>query len=180
VLAKARLSTDVVEAGIVRVTNQYLREVEWASLFRDVTKLDIVVAYGATWRNSNRGSLEQVARRSSARIRVFLPDPDDDRTVAVLADRFNMQSADLTTKINEAVRDFRSLAVPGGATIEVWLRAGDAVFSCYRFDSNAVLTLYSHGRERRTHVPTFVVSGGELFRFVYDELEAIAAQSRPA
>lgn len=180
VLAKAGLSADVVRAGISRVTNQYLGEVEWASLFRDVNKLDIVIAYAATWRNTHRASLQQVARQADARIRVFLPDPEDDRTVAVLADRFGTQPAGLVNKINEAIRDFRSLAVPGGAAIEVWLRAGDAVFSCYRFDSNAVLTLYSHGRGRRTQVPTFVVSGGELFDFVYNELTAIAAQSRPA
>jgi hypothetical protein len=180
VLAKATLSTDVVQAGIVRVTNQYLTEVEWTSLFQDVNKLDIVVAYGATWRNSNRASLQQVARRSDARIRVFLPDPDDRRTVETLADRFSMQPAELITKINEAIRDFRSLEIPQGATIEVRLGAGDALFSCYRFDSSAVLTLYSYGRERRTQVPTFVIRGGELFDFVYNELTAIAAQSRPA
>jgi hypothetical protein len=180
VLAKAGLSADVARAGIVRVTNQYLAEVEWMSLFRDVSKLDIVVAYAATWRNTHRASLQQVARRSDSRIRVFLPDPDDVQTVAVLAERFSAQPADLIAKINEAIRDFRSLTVPGGATIEVWLRAGDAVFSCYRFDSNAVLTLYSHARERRSQVPTFVVSGGELFDFVYNEVSAIAAQSRLA
>jgi hypothetical protein len=180
VLAKAGLSTDVVRAGIIRVTNQYLAEVEWKSLFLDVSKLDIVVAYAATWRNTYRASLQEVARRSDARIRVFLPDPSDDRTVAMLAERFATQPADLVTKINEAIRDFRSLAVAGGARVEVWLRAGDAVFSCYRFDSKAVLTLYSHGRERRTQVPTFVVGDGELFDFVYNELTAIAAQSRPA
>jgi hypothetical protein len=180
VLAKAGLSSDIVRAGIVRVTNQYLAEVEWTSLFRDVNKLDIVVAYGATWRNAHRASIAAVAQRSGARIRVFLPDPDDDQTVAVLAERFNFERADLIGKINEAIRDFRELAVVGGATVEVWLRAGDAVFSCYRFDTKAVLTLYSHGRERRTQVPTFVVHEGELFDFVYGELSSIAAQSRPA
>jgi hypothetical protein len=60
------------------------------------------------------------------------------------------------------------------------VRAGDAVFSCYRFDSQAVLTLYSHGRERRNQVPTLVVRGGELFDFVYNEIAAIAEQSRLA
>jgi hypothetical protein len=180
VLAKAGLSADVVRAGITRVTNQYLAEVEWASLFQDVSKLDIFVAYAATWRSTHWGSLQRVARRSDARIRVFLPDPEDDQTIAALADRFSTQPTELINKINEAIRDFRSLAVPGGGTIKVWLRAGDPVFSCYRFDGKAVLTLYSHGRERRTQVPTFVVSGGELFDFVYNELTAIAAQSRPA
>jgi hypothetical protein len=180
VLAKAGLSADVARAGIVRVTNQYLSGVEWTFLFQDVKNLDIVVAYGATWRNSHRGDLQQVAGRSGARIRVFLPDPDDSQTVAVLAERFHMQPAELITKINEAVHDFRSLEVPGRASIEVWLRAGDALFTCYRFDSKAVLTFYSHGRERRTQVPTFVVRGGELLDFVDNELTALAAQSRPA
>jgi hypothetical protein len=180
VLAKAGLSTDIVRAGIVRVTDQYLAEVEWVSLFRNVTRLDIFVAYGATWRNAHRASLQQVAQRPDARIRVFLPDPDDARSVAVLSDRFHMQPEALISKIHEAIQDFRSLAVPGGAMLEVWVRAGDAVFSCYRFDSKAVLTLYSHGQERRTQVPTFVVDGGELFEFVYKELTAIAAQSNPA
>jgi hypothetical protein len=180
VLAKAGLSADIARAGIVRVTDQYLADVEWASLFRDVTKLDIFVAYAATWRSTHWGSLQQVARRSGARIRIFLPDPSNDRTVAVLADRFHTQPHALIGKINEAVREFRSLAVPGGATLEVWLHAGDAVFSCYRFDSKAVLALYSHGQERRTQVPTFVVDGGELFEFVYNELESIAAHSKPA
>jgi hypothetical protein len=180
VLAKAGLSADVTRAGIVRVTNQYLTEVEWASLFRNVSKLDILFAYAATWRNTHRASLEQVAGRSGARIRVFLPDPNDARTVEVLADRFSMSSADLIAKINEAIRDFKALAVPGGAAVEIYVRAGDAVFSCYRFDSQAVLTLYTHGRERRTQVPTLVIRGGELFGFVYSEVKAIASQSRLA
>lgn len=180
VLAKAGLSTDVERAGIVRVTNQYLTEVEWTSLFRDVTKLDIFVAYGATWRNTHRANLQRVAQQSDARIRVFLPDPSHTGTIEVLAARFNMQAADLIAKINEAINDFRSLAVQGGATVEVWVRDGDALFSCYRFDSRAVLTLYSHGRERRTRVPTFVISGGELFDFVYKELTDLVAQSKLA
>jgi hypothetical protein len=180
VLAKAGLSADVVRAGLTRVTDQYLAEVEWASLFRDVTRLDVFVAYGATWRHTHRASLMQVATRPDARIRVFLPDPRDARTVEVLANRFNTRPDALIGKIHEAIQDFRSIAVPGGATVEVWLRAGDAVFSCYRFDSKAVLTLYSHARERRTRVPTFVMSGGELFKFVYDELAAIADQSKSA
>lgn len=180
VLAKAGLSADVVRAGIVRVTDQYLAEVEWASLFRDVNRLDIFVAYAATWRNTHRASLQQVAQRPSARIRVFLPDPRDTPTVAVLADRFHMQPDALISKINEAIQDFRSLAVSGGATVEVCVHARDAVFSCYRFDSRAVLTLYSHGQERRTQVPTFVIDGGTLFDFVYNELAAIADHSEPA
>jgi hypothetical protein len=180
VLAKAKLSTDVVESGLTRVTDQYLEDVEWADLFRDVNKLDIVVAYGSTWRNTHGARLEAAAARPDCRIRVFLPHPKHAQTMAVLADRFHTTPEQLAPKVEEAIRDFRALARPGGATVEVYLREGDLVFSCYRFDSRAVLTIYTHSRERRTHVPTFVMDNGSLFQFVYDELAAIAQQSQPA
>lgn len=180
VLAKARVGADIDRAGIIRITDQYLEAVEWDELFRDVKRLDIVVAYGSTWRNTHRGRLERVAARPGTRLRVFLPDPGDHDTMRVLAERFDMKVEDITAKVAEAVKDFKSLRRPDGGTVEVRLRKGDLVFTCYRFDSRAVLTLYSHSRERRTHVPTFVVSEGQLFEFVYGELKAFETQSAPA
>lgn len=178
VMATANLSTDVVHAGLRRVTNQYLEDVAWADLFEGASKVDIVVAYASTWRNTHRGRLGRVAKRGSARIRVFLPDPDDDMTMRVLADRFSMTPPELQSKIREAIRDFSALAVESGTDLRVFVRAGDAVFSCYRFDGRAVLTLYSHARVRRSSVPTLVVQEGDLFSFVYDEIKSIAEQSR--
>jgi hypothetical protein len=179
VLAKAKLSADVVESGITRVTNQYLEDVAWADLFQDVKKLDIFVSYGNTWRNSHRARLEQAAARSDCTIRVFLPDYRHEPTMAVLADRFSMTTTELSTKVQEAMRDFKALATPGGATVEVYLREGDLVFTAYRFDSKAVLTLYTH-QKRRTQVPTFVMTSGALFGYVQQELDAIKQQSQLA
>ena len=179
ILAKAKLSTDVVDSGLIRVTDQYLDEVEWADLFENVNKLDIVVAYANTWRNTHRARLQAAARRG-CRIRAFLPDHRDDDTMKILADRFDMQPSDLKSKVQEAVTDLKALPAPASAPVQVYLRCGDLVFSCYRFDSRAVLTLYSHSRERRTNVPTFVTKNGSLFTYVYAELEAIAQQSQLA
>jgi hypothetical protein len=179
-MAMANLSTDLERSGIKRVTDQYLADVEWSDLFRDATKVDIVVAYASTWRNANRDRLQQVAKDPHARIRVFLPDPTDDRTLDNLTQRFSTDRALLRGKIEEAITDFQHLAVPGGADLKVYLRKGDVVFSCYRFGTQAVLTMYSHSRERQTHVPTFVVRGGDLFTFVYDEIRALLKQSYEA
>lgn len=179
ILAKAKLSTDVVDSGLIRVTDQYLDEVEWADLFENVNKLDIVVAYANTWRNTHRARLQAAARRG-CRIRAFLPDYRDDETIKTLAGRFGMNEDALKAKIQEAVADFRTLPAPANAPVQIYLRCGDLVFSCYRFDSRAVLTLYSHSRERRTNVPTFVTKNGSLFTYVYAELEAIEGQSQLA
>lgn len=179
VMAQAQLSADVVDSGLTRVTDQYLDDVQWSDLFRDVKQLDIVVAYGSTWRNTHRRRLEAAASRN-CRIRIFLPDYTDPATMTLLAERFSMAEVDLISKVTEACADFKALATPGGTgSVEVRLRKGDLVFSCYRFDSQAVLTLYSHSH-RRTNVPTFVMTSGSLFAFVSQELTALQEQSDPA
>lgn len=180
VLAKARLSAEVVDSGVTTITDQYLHEVAWEDLFDGARHVDIVVAYAATWRNTHWSKLQAVASTQGAAIRVFLPDPDDSDTVANLSRRFGKAEDIVRGLILDAASDFGSLACTPGASVEVHYRAGDALFSCYRFNQRAVFTLYSHSGERQTSVPTFVVAGGDLFKFIRNEIDAIASQSRPA
>jgi hypothetical protein len=179
VLAKAKLSADVTESGLRRVTDQYLEDVEWGELFAGASHLDLVVAYARTWRNHHAQRLRTLAAGSNGRIRVFLPDPDDQETMTILAGRFDMTVEDVSKTVEEAVREYSAFDRKDGGAVEVWVRPGDVLFSCYRFDSKAaVLTLYSHSKKRRTSVPTFVVGSGRLFRIVSEELDAIQEQSR--
>lgn len=181
ILETARTSTDVEAAGLIRIGDRYLDDPNWEQLFGNVRKLDIFVAYARTWRNSNLDRLRDVAGRPDARIRLYLPDPHDQETVRVLADRFNQSVGELTSAISEARREFEALRQDNGADVMVRFRRGDVLFSCYRFDTTAVLTLYSHSRERRGAVPTLVVrNGGSLYQYVRDELKAIHEQSTPA
>ncbi len=166
---------------MTRIGSRYLDDPDWEHLFRTVRKLDIFVAYARTWRHSNMSRLQAVAARPDARIRLYLPDPSDLETVHLLADRFNQTPEELVAAIMEAQREFEALRRPKGAEITVNHRRGDVLFSCYRFDGTAVLTLYSHSRERISAVPTLVFTdGGSLYQYVRDELHAIDLQSRPA
>jgi hypothetical protein len=179
VLEKAKLSSDVTDAGLLRVTDQYLEDVEWSDLFAGATRLDVVAAYARTWRNNHAERLRGLAALSGGRLRIFLPDPDDSATMEIFAKRFNMSVDKIKDTVREAIRDYTAFDRAGGGGVEVWVRSGDLVFSCYRFDHRAaVLALYSHSKERRTSVPTLVVGRGRLFRFVSEELEAIEKQSR--
>ncbi len=176
----AQIARDVRTAGLQRIGTRYLSELEWAELFSTVRELDIFVAYGQTWRNLHARELAQVAQRKSARIRVFLADPADDATGAVLAGRFAITPSELRTRIEATTHDYAALRQPGGARIEIYCYAGDRIFSFYRFDDIAVVGLYSHARSRATSVPVFVCSvPGELFQFISDELGVIREQSRP-
>lgn len=142
-------------------------------------RLDIVVAYGQTWRNMHARELALVAARPDSRIRVFLADPDDEFTVAVLADRFGAAPDELRSRIIATRSAYETLRQPNGAQIEVYYRPGDRVFSFYRFDDVAVVGLYSHSRTRGAAVPVFVCARpGELYEFIQDELTVILDQSR--
>ncbi len=168
-------------AGLLRIGATYLSELEWKQLFAQVAELDIVVAYGQTWRNLHARELTQLAARLDCRVRVVLADPHDDLTVAVLADRFNITHDELRTRITATRSAYQALRREDGAQIEVYYRAGDRVFSFYRFDDIAVVGLYSHSRARGAAVPVFVCARpGELFEFIQDELAVILDQSRPA
>jgi hypothetical protein len=175
------LVQDVQTAGLLRMGATYLSELEWKQLFAEVGELDIVVAYGQTWRNMHARELTQLAARPDSRIRVFLADPDDEFTVTLLADRFDTAPDDLRARIVATRADYEALRQPGGARIEVHYRPGDRVFSFYRFDDIAVVGLYSHSRARGAAVPVFVCSRpGELYDFIHDELAVILDQSRLA
>jgi hypothetical protein len=168
-------------AGLLRIGATYLSELEWKHLFAEVAELDIVVAYGQTWRNLHARELTQLAARPDRRVRVILADPHDDLTVAVLADRFNITHDELRARITATRNAYQALRREDGAQIEVYYRAGDRVFSFYRFDDIAVVGLYSHSRARGAAVPVFVCARpGELFEFIQDELAVILDQSRPA
>jgi hypothetical protein len=179
IMARANLGSDIEKSGIAGVTDAYLDDVPWDELMTGATKVDIVVAYANTWRNARMALLTKLAQTPGVRLRVFLPDPDDDLTMNVLANRFGKTVDDVRGKVNEAILEFGEFRTAGGADLEIYVRAGDVVFSCYRFDGRAVLTLYSHGRVRQPKVPTLVLKSGALWQFVHEEIAAIKSQSRP-
>ncbi|MDQ1294231.1 MAG: hypothetical protein QG608_2114 [Actinomycetota bacterium] len=178
VLAIANLSEDIKRAGVKCVTGRYLEEVAWVDLFKGAHELDIMVAYGRTWRNTHQDRLQK-AVQSGATVRVFLPDPGNELMVQVLADRFGYNQEKVRQEIEDAIQFYRELGSSMGKLVDVRLHAVDPVFSCYRFDGRAVITLYSHARKRHTLVPTLVVGEGDLYTYVHDEIEALAAESKP-
>lgn len=175
-LAKAQISKEITFAGLVKITDSFHQDIDWKSYFRTVNKLDIFVAYARTWRSVHRQDLEKVAVRQDARIRVVLPDPEDEQTVVELARRFGCGPEDLIKRIREAETDFTRLRSYGGergAQIDIWFFPGTPRFSFYRFDRIAIFALYNHRREQAS-VPTFVCEmGGTLYDYIRKEFDAM-------
>lgn len=178
ILATASAGADLETLGIDRMSMNYIEVPDWAALFIGLQKLDVFVAYGRTWRRNNFQRLQQLAGTPGSRIRIFLADPDDELTMSSMAPRFNMTIEALKAAIMEARDEYAALPVGQGSTIEVFYRSGESLFSCYRLDGVAVLTMYTHSRQRMG-VPTIQCrDGGQLYKFVRGEFKALESQSR--
>jgi hypothetical protein len=174
------LATEVREAGLTRIGTTYLTDMQWHELFADVRELDIYRAYGQTWTRMHARDLARVAARQDARIRAVLADPDDERTVSVLADRFGLTTEELRRRIEDTRAEYAALRNDGGAAIEIYYRPGDRMLSFYRLDNTAVVGFYSHSRTRAASVPVLVCERpGGLFTFVQEEWDAVIRDSRP-
>lgn len=174
-MAKAKLAEEVRAAGLVTITTDFQRGIDWAKLFKTVTKLDIFFAYGGTWRGSNTPELRALALRPGVRIRVVLPDPEDNALMHELGRRFNTTNEDIKRKILDAVDDFKkifSVSSQSTRTFSLWYLPSSPVLSFYRFDHVAIIALYNH-RKERGGIPTFVVQeGGKLYDFIRQEFDS--------
>ena len=175
VLAKAQLSRDIDEAGVSRITDSFQSEkLDWASYFRAGNNLDLFVSYARSWRNTHLEELRRLARKKNARIRVVLPDPEDEQTVLELSRRYDYAPDRLVSLIEEAKVEFDRLRSPSGASVEVWFLPVAQTFSFYIFDQIAIIALYTHRRERLP-VPTLVCDkGGWLHEYLRKEFDAMA------
>lgn len=177
VLAQAQVGADIRASGLRRLSTHYLEDVEWSDLFQGAREVEIFVSYGATWRGVHWTKLKEHCRRPGNKLRVYLPDPEDEAAVAVLAQRYAYTSEGMKQRIEQAAYDFARLRHEDGASdIRIYYRRGDPAFACYRFDGQIVVTLYSHTRSR-ADVPTMLVGQGTLYDFFARELEAIRDQS---
>lgn len=176
VMEIAELSGDVQQAGLGRIGSNYQR-VEWDRLLK-AEKIDIYLGLGRTFYSVNSAALQAAAAKPTTRMRVVLADPTDDAAVECMATRFTRTPEQVRSDIRSATESFVALARGAAGSIEVHHRSGEPLTALYRFDNEAVITLYSH---RRAHgeVPYIVCrSGGSLYDFVRDEFTKLIQQGQ--
>ncbi len=175
VLAKAKIPGDVQSAGLTRVTMDWL-SIPWDEWFKTARSVDVFIAYGSSWRKFQWERLQDFTSKKRNKLRLYLPDPNDEATMKVLAQRFDYTVEKIKENVLEMAQEIAKLSGPNSADIRIYYRAGDPTFTCYRFDEVILVTLYSHKRERG-NVPSFVVGPGTFHEFFTKDLEAIHRQS---
>jgi len=181
ILAKANMARDLAEAGVDTIVESFKdHRIDWEALFKNACRLDLFVAWGATWRNTQAEQIEKLLSDADAKLRIALPDPEVPHIVESLAMRFAMDNEAIKRMIDEA-RDFfqRQKQKSGGkGKVEIYFTSIVPVFTFYRFNNKAVLALYNHGTGK-TPVPTIICDrDGFLFRFLTTEFEGILADTR--
>ncbi len=170
----ARSAEQLHAARISGFSSTFQDNIPWEDLFRKSTRLDLMIAYGATWRHTHSQRIQSFLARQGARLAVMLPDPDNDAVRNELSRRFQLEGDDVRNKIQEAIQFFKSLRVSSPQKVDIYLMAICPTHTFYRFDNEAVLALYPHHRAR-TGVPTFVVErGGGIYEFIRAEWHGLA------
>jgi hypothetical protein len=170
-LALANMAVELKNAGIERVSNRYLSELQWAEMLTTSHTLDFFFAYARTWCNVNTVSLGEAARLKGRTVRVLLPDPGNPQVVNELVRRFRSTPQDVENAIKETKSFFERLGRrPGeGTVVEIRYVAATPLFSIYLLGERAVFSLHSH-RDKAGHVPTCVVKReGSIYRYLEEE-----------
>ena len=179
VLSRVGIVRNIHDSGLLEITGDFHREIDWEALFKNARELDIFFACGRTWLGAHGSKVLEVVARGG-QIRVVMPDPDDARIVEELARRFSTQPDELVNRIRHTLSTFEDLGKQGNATIAVWFLPRPPVFSYYRFDDRALLATYHH-RNTRWHVPAFTFErDGSLFRYFAEEFDAMISGKNPA
>lgn len=174
IMEKIKLAEQVRNSGLVTVTTKALREVDWPELFKNARELDMCFAYARTWRHMNTLSLQDLASRSDVRIRLIIPDPENVKIIEELSRRFEMTPDELKNQINESIAELNDIFNENcKAKYSLWYLLTTPVFSFYRFDNTAIITLQRYGKYRGG-LPSFEVKkGGDLYQFIENELNFI-------
>lgn len=187
-IARTILTQELKGAGLTAFTTDFSYGVDWLGLFRHASRVDLFFSYARSWMNNNAAQLQDLARRDGSRVRVVLPDPDDEQIMSELARRFNRSAdevrANINTTKNELLRIFVEPFEDPNARRRpdffLFYAKTAPQFTFYRFDNLCVLPLYKH-RLGRGGVPIFTVEqGGAIHEFILQEMDAFVADEQLA
>lgn len=168
-------------AGLVGLQcGDFARDIDWKELVTGTRTFTMFVSYAYSWRNTNRLYLQELAQRNDAYVRILLPDPTNTVIMADLADRFEISSEKLISKIEEASHDFDNIFEDKPCTYYLTYVNVSPVYSFYVFDDSAIIALYKHRRDREYSPPSIIFKkGGRLWEFLDNELTALLKDDEP-
>ena len=121
-------------------------DVPWTRLFRESDHVTVLFIYGRTWLGWHLDHLRAFLRDENVRLDVILPDPKNASLMQALALRF-LSADEIKTRIEATMREFAKLSEQGKGKVSLFAFSRPMVYSCYRFNTHAVLATYRHELE---------------------------------
>ncbi|TMU66283.1 hypothetical protein FGA82_31215 [Pseudomonas fluorescens] len=176
-LAKTGMAEDIRTVGVTDISLNPVQGPDFSKLIKSCERLDMFVCYANTWRAMFEEDLKILAAKKGCRIRLIVPDPDNQEIMKDLAKRFNAKDADtMKGRVTQAIREYIDLFLSVGndkLDFSVWIHDETPVTSFYRFDRCAVVTLYKHAKGRG-NAPTIVAErGGALYSYIESEIDSM-------
>lgn len=176
-LAKTGLADDIRTVGVTGISLNPVQGPNFSKLIRSCERLDMFVCYANTWRATFEEDLKFLASKKGSRIRLIVPDPDNEEIMKDLAKRFNANdSATMQGRVRQAINEYKDLFASVGndkLDFSVWIHDETPVTSFYRFDRCAVVTLYKHAKGRGNAPTVMAERGGSLYNYIESEIDSM-------
>lgn len=180
ILEGRELADNVIRAGLLNVSLDYLEGVSWTRLINESRRLDVFASYARTWTNARTEDLRRFLQRSDVSFRFLFPDPKDSELMVSLGRRFGKTPENVAAQIHEVVRLLCEDILPhkhASARAEIWFQPRQPLYTAYLFDRKAVVTLFRHGG--RGNVPVFVFGPGTVFDHLDSDIRALIEGDTP-
>lgn len=175
----SKISSALRESGLSGVSFDFYR-LDWEGYFQSAKEVDIFLTYGGSWRGAVENYIKSFALRTGVKIRLILPDPENQLLVSELARRFNKTEAEMKSRIERAISEFNVLLTGKSCDYKLYLTTCAPLYGYYKFDRKMAITIFTQGVSK-TSVPTFLIDGdGALPNFFINDFDHLIAQARLA
>ena len=174
--AAAQVSEQLQRAQLSGFSVSFYDGVPWDELFNESNRLDLMVSYARSWRNTQLMRLQRFLEREDAILEVVLPDPEVELTVNELATRFGTDGEQVRRDIREAFDFFVTLAEGARGVVKIYYLARSPTFTFYRFNNRVVFATYRHQPGRGPILTLVAKRGGEFYDWVRTEWYGITKE----
>jgi hypothetical protein len=175
VYAMVNISDNLISSGITEI-NEDFSLIDWKTLFDSViNSIDIFFMSGQGWTKQNRTLLQNISKKD-VKVRLILPNINDNETLTSLEYRFKserkkLSQDDIKKKIYEVIGIYKDIFKDKPENLEIWVYKKPLIFSMYRFDDEIIMALNSHSGNPPVPAFRFKGSNGLIYKFLDEEIE---------
>jgi len=172
-LTKANISQQISRSGLIHLVHNP-HEINWKDYIESSKNIELFFTYGKNWRSTHENELHEFAMRQGTELRVVLPNPENDYLLDELTMKYDKTIDELRNRILSARKDYSKIRVKYNANISIWYTNLTPIFTLYKFDKVAVISLQSY-ENRKGGVPHLVAKkGGSLYAFINRQFQSFS------